>query len=76
MGFGIWHLLQLAMDDSDAYRQYPHLFRNKTTPPSFGNYLKLETPEGVSYMLDTLRRWIRELHVTWSCHRCVARRLI
>lgn len=65
MGFGIWHLIQFAAVDTEAVNKRPELYRRRAIGNYDGYLLKLETPEGVAFALDTLREWIREWDVTW-----------
>ena len=69
MGFGIWHMIQKAQPDSDAYRLRPSCFRRTETPADtlegIEGVLRLGTEEGVTYALELLRRMIVDWQVSW-----------
>jgi hypothetical protein len=65
MGFGLWHLIQLAMAGTDALKDHAGLYRQQSGGIYDSYLLKLETPEGVDFALDTLRGWIREWDISW-----------
>ncbi len=73
MGFGFWHLIQLAMVDTDMLREHPELYRASTPgsrqPQAYR--LRLETPEGEEFAYQTLRRMIDAWNVTWMRYESV-----
>ena len=73
MGFGFWHLIQLAMVDTDMLREHPELYRAATPgsrqPQAYR--LRLETPEGEEFAYQTLRRMIDAWNVTWMRYESV-----
>ena len=67
MGFGLWYLIQIAMPGSDALENHSEAFGEpaKIFELPGEKHLRLDTAQGVEYALDTQRRLIKELNLTW-----------
>ena len=58
MGFGLWHMLELATPGTKAPREHPAIFYK-------GAHLRLDLKEGQDFALNTLRKWINDWKITW-----------
>jgi alpha-galactosidase len=65
MGFGIWHIIELAAPGSQVLQKHPELYLDHPSEPGWWKRLRTDLPEGRELALEIIRKWIRDWNMTW-----------
>lgn len=65
MGFGLWHLIEVAAPGTEVLKRHPELYLDSPDSSTALKHLRTDLPEGRELALGFLRKWIKDWSLTW-----------